>query len=113
MQYPDKLVNLVYSKIGQAGANTIPGDRGTVSVESISRLANIEIVYNDGTREKVCGEEPKYKLMGYEAKDFYRYITEPEASATEYAVCRALACRVSACMEKLRADGGIRFPSDR
>lgn len=114
MQYPDKLVNLVYSKIGQAGANTdFQGDRGTVSVESISRLANIEIVYNDGTREKVCGEEPKYKLMGYEAKDFYRYITEPEASATEYAACRALACRVSACMEKLRADGGIRFPSDR
>ena len=51
--------------------------------------------------------------MGYEAKDFYRYITEPEASAAEYAACQALACRVSACMEKLRADGGIRFPSDR
>lgn len=47
--------------------------------------------------------------MGYEAKDFYRYITEPEASAAEYAACQALACRVSACMEKLRADGGIRF----
>lgn len=114
MQYPDKLVNLVYSKVGQAGANTdFQGLRGTVSVESISRLANIEIVYNDGTKEAVCGEEPKYRLMGYEAKDFYRYITEPEASATEYETCCKLSHTVSAYMERLRREGGIRFPSDR
>lgn len=114
MQYPDKLVNLVYSKIGQAAANTdFQGDLGTVSVESISRLANIEIIYNDGTREAVCGEEPKYKLMGWEAKDFYRFITEPEASSEAYAQCAALAYTVSKYMEQLRRSGGIRFPSDR
>lgn len=114
MQYPDKLVNLVYSKIGQAAANTdFQGDLGTVSVESISRLANIEIIYNDGTREAVCGEEPKYKLMGWEAKDFYRFITEPEASSEAYAQCAALAYMVSKYMEQLRRSGGIRFPSDR
>lgn len=114
MQYPDKLVNLVYSKIGQAAANTdFQGDLGTVSVESISRLANIEIIYNDGTREAVCGEEPKYKLMGWEAKDFYRFITEPEASSEAYAQCAALAYTVSKYMEQLRRSGGIRFPSGR
>lgn len=114
MQYPDKLVNLVYSKVGQAAANTdFQGNLGTVSVASISKLANIEIIYNDGSRETVCGEEPKYKLMGYEAKDFYRYITEPEASAAEYAQCCALAYAVSDYMEQLRRDAGIRFPSDR
>ena len=114
MQYPDKLVNLVYSKVGQAAANTdFQGNLGTVSVDSISKLANIEIIYNDGSRETVCGEEPKYKLMGYEAKDFYRYITEPEASAAEYAQCCALAYAVSDYMEQLRRDAGIHFPSDR
>lgn len=114
MQYPDKLVNLVYSKVGQAAANTdFQGNLGTVSVASISKLANIEIIYNDGSREVVCGEEPKYKLMGYEARDFYRYITEPEASAAEYAQCCALAYAVSDYMEQLRSDAGIRFPSDR
>lgn len=114
MQYPDKLVNLVYSKVGQAAANTdFQGNLGTVSVASISKLANIEIIYNDGSRETVCGEEPKYKLMGYEAKDFYRYITETEASAAEYAQCCALAYAVSDYMEQLRRDAGIRFPSDR
>ena len=114
MQYPDKLVNLVYSKVGQAAANTdFQGNLGTVSVASISKLANIEIIYNDGSRETVCGEEPKYKLMGYEAKDFYRYITEPEASAAEYAQCCALAYAVSDYMEQLRRDAGIHFPYDR
>ena len=114
MQYPWGLVNIVYSKTGQAAANTdFQGMKGTVSVESISRLANIEVIENDGTRRAVCGEEPKYKLMGYEAKDFYRYITEPEASAAEYAECCRLAVAVSEYMEKLRSLAGIRFPTDK
>lgn len=113
MQYPDKLVNIVYSKIGQAAANSdFQGTRGTLSVESISRLANMEIIYNDSSREPVCGEEEKYKLMGYEAKDFHRYITQPRESAAEYARCKSLALDVSRYMEALRHDSGIRFPSD-
>ena len=113
MQYPDKLVNLVFSKVGQAGANTdFQGTNGTVSVESISKLANISIRYNNGTVEKVCGEEEKFKLMGYEAKDFYRYITEPEASRAEYEQCSALAYDVSVYMEEIRKLANIRFPSD-
>lgn len=113
MQYKDKLVNIVYSKIGQAAANTdFQGTAGTVSVESISRLANVEIQYSDGTREAVCGEEPKFKLMGYEAKDFHRFITDPAGSAAEYTRCKALALDVSRYMEALRRDSGIRFPSD-
>ena len=113
MQYPDKLVNLVFSKVGQAGANTdFQGTNGTVSVESISKLANISIRYNNGTVEEVCGEEEKFKLMGYEAKDFYRYITEPEASHAEYEQCSALAYDVSVYMEEIRKLANIRFPSD-
>ena len=113
MVYPDKLVNIAYSKIGQAAANTdFQGNLGTVSVESISKLANIEIIYKDGTREFVCGEEPKHILMGYEAKDFYRFITEPEASGADYETCKKLAYDVSVCMETLRHMAGISFPSD-
>ena len=113
MQYPDKLVNLVFSKVGQAGANTdFQGTNGTVSVESISKLANISIRYNNGTVEEVCGEEEKFQLMGYEAKDFYRYITEPEASHAEYEQCSALAYDVSVYMEEIRKLANICFPSD-
>lgn len=106
-------MNLVFSKVGQAGANTdFQGTNGTVSVESISKLANISIRYNNGTVEEVCGEEEKFKLMGYEAKDFYRYITEPEASRAEYEQCSALAYDVSVYMEEIRKLANIRFPSD-
>ena len=57
-------------------------------------------------------------LLYYKGAPFARKSPAPggagrEDSAAEYAACQALACRVSACMEKLRADGGIRFPSDR
>lgn len=113
MVYPDKLINIAYSKIGQAAANTdFQGNLGTLYVESISKLENMEIIYRDGTREFVFGSEPKHKLMGYEAKDFYRYITEPKASKDEYEKCKQLAVDVSVCMETLRTMAGIRFPSD-
>ena len=91
----------------------LPSPDDEVLLTAYPVFPGIEIIYNDGSRETVCGEEPKYKLMGYEAKDFYRYITEPEASAAEYAQCCALAYAVSDYMEQLRRDAGIRFPSDR
>ena len=114
MKYPDKLVTLTYSKLGQAGANTdFQGNEGTVYVESISRLANISLWKKDGSAEKLYGEDEKYKLMGWEAKDFYRYITEPEESREEYAHCVELSEWVAEFLEEARKKLGIRFDSDR
>ena len=114
-RYPDKLVSIPYSKLGQAAANTdIQGDYGTVYVESISRLANIEILYSNGVKEPVCGDEEKYKLMGYEAIDFYKYITQlddPEVKK-EYDICSEMSVKVTAMLEKLRKLANIKFPSD-
>lgn len=113
LRYPDKLVTLTYSKMGQAGANTdFQGTEGTVAVESISRIAGVSLVHRDKTVEHLHGEDEKYKLMGWEAKDFYRYITEPEASRAEYERCTALSLEVSTLMENVRKQAGIRFPSD-
>ena len=50
--------------------------------------------------------------MGWEAKDFYRYITEPEASAQEYARCSQLSLQVSCFMERVRKQAGLVFASD-
>lgn len=112
-KYPDKLVNITYSKTGQAGANSdIQGDYGTIYIESISKLANIEISYSDGRKESVCGEEEKYKLMGYEAIDFYKFITDPAGTVDEYKLCRDLSLTVADILEKLRSKAGIKFPSD-
>ena len=114
LQYPDKLVTLTYSKLGQAGANSdFQGTEGTLSVESISRLAGFSLWRKDGTKEALYRDDEKYKLMGWEAKDFFRYITEPDASAAEYARCSELALQVSELMEAMRDQAGIHFASDR
>lgn len=114
LRYPDKLVTLTYSKLGQAGANSdFQGTEGTLSVESISRLAGFSLWRKDGTKEALYGDDEKYKLMGWEAKDFFRYITEPDASAAEYARCSELALQVSELMEAMRKQAGIHFASDR
>ena len=114
LRYPDKLVTLTYSKMGQAGANSdFQGTDGTVSVESISRLAGISLRYKDGSTEQLHGvNDEKYQLMGWEAKDFYRYIIEPEASREEYLRCAALSLEVSEFMETARKQLEISFPSD-
>ena len=113
MRYPDKLVTLTYSKLGQAGANSdFQGTNGTLSVESISRIAGLSLWRKDGTTKQLYGDDEKYKLMGWEAKDFYRYISDPEGSDQEYAVCSDLSLRVSSFMERVRKEGKILFPSD-
>lgn len=113
LYYPDKLVVLTYSKIGQAGANTdFQGTEGTVSVESISRIAGVSLWHKDGTTETLYGGDEKHQLMGWEAKDFHRYITEPEASRTEYERCRTLSLQVAEFMEAVRTEAGIHFASD-
>lgn len=114
MKYPDKLVTLTYSKLGQAGANTdFQGTDGTVAVDSISRIANISLWRKDGTTEQLYGGDDKYQLMGWEAKDFYRYITEPEASRADYERCAEMSIAVSEFMEAARKKAGVLFPSDK
>lgn len=114
LHYPDKLVSITCSKLGQSGApSDFQGMDGTVSVGSISKLSDISLLLKDGTSEKIYGEDEKYLLMGREAKDFYRYITEPDKFSQEYAQCQALSLEVSELMEALRKAGDIIFPSDK
>lgn len=73
--YPDKQVTLTYSKLGQDyNGSQIIGDNGTMTIGSISRLADISVHYTDGTDEKVIGETEKHVVMSYEAADFCDYI---------------------------------------
>ena len=113
LRYPGKLVTLTYSKLGQAGANSdFQGTEGTLSVESISRLAGFTLRTRQGQVEELYGDDEKYQLMGWEAKDFYRYITEPQASAQEYARCAELSLLAASWMERIRKQAGIVFESD-
>ena len=112
--YKDKLVSIPYSKTSQAGVDSdIQGDKGTVSTTSISKLENIVLKYSDGTKEIISGETPKYKLMGYEAIDFYKFITDKENSLEEYNKCTEMCIKVADITEKIRLKAGIKFPSDK
>lgn len=114
MKYPDKTVVLTYSKLGQSGANSdFQGTEGTVAVESISKLTGISLCRRDEPSESLFGDMAKSDLMGFEAKDLYRFITEPEASHAEYHRCSSLSLEVSEFMEAVRAKTGILFDSDK
>lgn len=114
LKYPDKLVTLTYSKLGEAKAGSeFQGTQGTVYVQSISRLAGMCRVAKDGTVVPFGEDEEKSRLMGYEAADFYAFITSPGENVRQYASCKQLALQVSEFMESTREKLGIHFPSDQ
>lgn len=114
MSYEKAIVTVTYSKVSESIAGTeFQSADGTVYVDSISRLADISMIKTGGKKEVIYGDDPKYKLMGYEAKDFYYYITEPEKNQENYNQCGKLSLEVSAFMEEIRKNAGIIFDSDK
>ena len=114
MKYPERLVTMTYSKVGQAAAGSeFQGKNGTVYVKSISRLEGIEIIKNNGEKTLLHGEDEKSDLMGCEAADFYRFIKNPAETAEEYKGCAEMSLKVSRFMEETRAKLGIKFKSDK
>ncbi len=114
MKYSDKLVSIVYSKVGQAVAGSeFQGTNGTLYIDSISRLAEVSLRHNDGKTERLLGSEDKFKLMGYEAKAFYNFITDFDTNRAFYDRCTELAIDVCEFMEEARKKMGISFASDK
>lgn len=85
LDYEDKQVTLTYSKIGQDYLGSqIFGDKGTITIESISKLTGVKIHFASGETEEVTGEVDKPVLMAYEAENFYKFITDFEKNKDEY-----------------------------
>lgn len=106
--YPDKLVNLTYSKLGQDRLGSqIFGDKGTITVESISKLINMNIIDNNGNKTEIIGDVPKEKLMGYEAEAFEKFIANPDDEY--YALTSERALQTSRIMKEIRSLSGIKF----
>lgn len=85
LDYPDKQITLTYSKIGQDYLGSqIFGDKGTISIESVSKLTGVKIHFADGKTEEVTGEIDKHILMAYEAENFCKFITDFEKNKEEY-----------------------------
>lgn len=106
--YDDKLVNLTYSKLGQDRLGSqIFGDKGTITIESISKLVNMNIIDSSGNKTEIIGDVPKEKLMGYEAKAFEEFIANPDDEY--YAVTSERALQTSMVMKEIRNLSGIKF----
>ena len=106
--FPDKLVNLTYSKLGQDRLGSqIFGDKGTITIESISKLINMYIIDNGGNKTELIGDVPKEKLMGYEAAAFERFIANPDDEY--YALACERAMQVSRIMKEIRNVSEIKF----
>ncbi len=101
--YPDKLVTVTYSKVGQSrGVSQIIGDKGTLTVKSISQLTGVSLYDANGGKTVLCGDKTKAQLMGYEAQSFYDFITEPKKTKTRLDECVRLTGNVIRAMEKMR-----------
>ena len=108
LNYGDKLITLTYSKTGQnnSGSN-IYGDLGTINANSISKLTDITLTDNSGNTVVICPDMPKAEIMGYEALEFEKFISDPGDS--KYKLCKEMSMKVSSLMEEIRILSGIQF----
>lgn len=110
-EYKDKLVTLSYSKTGQSCLGSeIIGDKGTITIESISKLIGIKLKMCDADKPHILvGDIPKAQLMSGEAAAFRRLAGDPDGCRSEIDEINRLTLRVSETMETMREQAGIRF----
>ncbi len=108
-KYNDLLVSIISSKTCQSDLpSEILGDNGKISIGHISKYDDIYLTA-DSQEEKLVGIMSKEESMSYEAKDFYRYITERNDTKYEYQEMRELSHTVCAVMEAMRMQADIKF----
>lgn len=109
--YPDKLVVLTYSKTGASHTGgEIVGEKGTIHLPSISTLLGMALYRRGKEPEFLSGQEEKYRLMGYEARQFAQWINEGPDGAYEDA--SRLAVQVALLLHQIRRMAGIHFAGD-
>lgn len=103
--YEDKIITIIYSKIGQSRSSSqIMGDEGTITIGSISQTDNIYLYNNKGEKTELVPDVDKKYHMGNEAKSAYDFITDFENHRDFYFECRRINENVLACMEKMRVE---------
>ena len=111
--YPELEVSITCSKVGQSRLGSeILGDKGTLVIDSISKLTGVRLIYQDGREETLVGQVDKAVLMGHEALDFRRYAEDYDGLAEERQYAEELSISVSRIMGDMRRQAGIRFADD-
>ncbi|HHV51410.1 MAG TPA: Gfo/Idh/MocA family oxidoreductase [Clostridiales bacterium] len=114
--YDDKQVTLTYSKLGQSYLGSeILGDKGTLKINSISRLSGITLIENTDSGQQttqLVGDIPKPELMSGEAAAFRKFASNPDGFKGKIEEAARQALMVSEIMEKIRKMAGINFPAE-
>ena len=111
LQYPDKLVVLTCSKTGQGECGSeIVGEKGTLCIPSVSTLTDMTLCLRGEEKTVLSGKAEKYRLMGYEAEQFARFIRQgPDKTYKQH---RKTACQAALLLQQIRRTAGIRFACD-
>ena len=96
---------LTYTKVGHSAVGSeITGDNGTLVIERVGLYVGAYLCQN-GVKTALFEEEPKEKLMSYEAAAFATYIRGENRA--EYAHASYLAENVHTCMDTIKQQAGI------
>ena len=83
--------------------------QGSITIQSISMLAGMELHLPDGTRRTLCGLLNKAEAMRGETEAFCRFTQEPGRFWLDAARAVELTSRVCRVMEQIRREAGISF----
>jgi predicted dehydrogenase len=108
LRYPDLNVNLIYSKVGQNYApSEIIGDKGTVSIQSVSQLTGIDLIVNGERRNLVEYEKTRDEVMGAEAAFFRDTVNKGGSPA--YTFARETSLLVREITDEIRRQNAFPF----
>jgi predicted dehydrogenase len=108
LKYDDKIVTITYSKTAESRSKSqILGDKGTITISSVSQLRGIKCYDNKGDIIDSSEDETKQTLMANEARSMYNFLTDFEHNKGLYYECAAMSQKVLSCMEKMRTENGI------
>ena len=107
-EYDTFIATLIYSKIATFEGNQIQGELGTMLIDKISDIKNVEIIYRDGTKEVIPID--KKVTMVYEIEKFISFVQNKNANLSEIL---DVSNKQMKFLDEVRAELDIVFPADR
>lgn len=110
LEYADKLVTLTYSKVGQSHSRSeFLGDKGTITVESVSQLTGIRLFSAVGERELVPSVVSRDIIMSGEAEYFCNAVMNKQIVNESYGFYHNTMLTVNRIMLEIRKQNNFRF----
>jgi len=110
LEYPDFPVTIQHSKVANTYNKTeIIGEKGTLAINFISFISDIEFIHLDGTVEKLGVPQDKNPLL-YISEHYGKLYTDgaKESPVNTF----QLSIEVMEVLDEIRSQTGVKFPAD-